>query len=216
MKSFKEYLEEVENRLFSVDDPVNRDKIISWKSDVKQAYQNPRQAREMERKARGRAEMLNRQNNNMVRMYKTIGIDDFKDRILAIKSGGQTSVSVGYKAKGVWNTELVLSGLGRIDYYYAKDVSTNTVDNSGERVPLTPLNKFRSHYDEALAVGKNVIWDKIYYDPNVVQNIPQFFQIVKRNGLEPISINSSGLPEPIAYTKELEKFKKLKLDTIKS
>ena len=208
------YLEGLGDRYFSMSDPKNYNKVKDWKVNPDLAYQNPRQAREMENKARGRAALLNRQNNDKIRMYKTISISGLEKKLNIIMSGGQTSVSVGHKAKGVWNTDLVLSGLGRIEYYYAKDVSTNDIgDGSGEMVPLTPLNRERSDYDEALAIGKNVKWDKIFYNPEVVKTFPDFFGIVKRHGIEAISTDSSNLPAPISYTKNLEKTKKLILNT---
>lgn len=214
MKNFIQYLEGLGDRYFSVDNPDNYKNVKDWGMNPKLAYRNSRQAKEMENKARGRAELLNRQSNDMVRMYKTISISDLEKKLNNIMNSGQTSVSVGHKAKGVWNTDLVLSGLGRIEYYYAKDVSTNDIGNgSGEMVPLTPLNRERSDYDEALAIGKNVKWDKIFYNPEVVKSFPDFFEIVKRHGIEAISTDSSNLPEPISYTKNLEKTKKLILNT---
>lgn len=214
MKTFIQYLEGLGDRYFSVDNPDNYKNVKDWGMNPKLAYRNSRQAKEMENKARGRAELLNRQSNNMVRMYKTININDLEKKLNNIMNSGQTSVSVGHKAKGVWNTDLVLSGLGRIEYYYAKDVSTNDIgDGSGEMVPLTPLNRERSDYDEALAIGKNVKWDKIFYNPEVVKTFPDFFGIVKRHGIEAISTDSSNLPAPISYTKNLEKNKKLILNT---
>jgi hypothetical protein len=209
MKTFIQYLEGLGDRYFSVDNPDNYKNVKDWGMNPKLAYRNSRQAKEMENKARGRAELLNRQSNDMVRMYKTININDLEKKLNNIMNSGQTSVSVGHKAKGVWNTDLVLSGLGRIEYYYAKDVSTNDIgDGSGEMVPLTPLNRERSDYDEALAIGKNVKWDKIFYNPEVVKTFPDFFEIVKRHGIEAISTDSSNLPAPISYTKNLEKTKK--------
>jgi len=214
MKTFIQYLEGLGDRYFSMSDPKNYNKVKDWKVNPDLAYQNPRQAREMENKARGRAELLNKQNNNKIRMYKTISINSLEKKLNIIMSGGQTSVSVGHKAKGVWNTDLILSGLGRIEYYYAKDVSTNDVeDGSGERVPLTPLTQKRSDYDEALAIGRDVKWDKIFYNPEVVKEFSDFFEIVKKYGIKAISTNDSDLPDPISYTKEKEKTKKLRLDT---
>ena len=220
MKTFEQWMEDLQDRMgqvFNASDPDHKQKIQQWNSDPRQAYQNPRQAKEMEQKARGRAELINRKYNNQVRVYKTIAPDNFEQRIFnVINSTHQTSVSVGEKAKGVWNTELILSGVGRIEYYYAKDVSTNDTSanqDSLERVPLTPLNKFRSHYDEALVVGKNIKWDNLYYDDKIVQQIPEFTSIVQKFNLNAISTNQKGLPSPIVYTKELEKSQKLKLDT---
>ena len=153
--------------------------------------------------------------NNKVKVYKTIASDDFEERIYnIINSIKQISVSIGEKAKGVWNTELVISGIGRIEYYYAKDVSTNLLDdNSTESLPITPLNPTRSHYDEALVFGKEIIWDTLYYAPEIGKKIPNFEQIAQRFNLKLVSTKQSGLPSPITYTQELEKNKKLNLDT---
>ncbi len=222
MKSFVKWMEsfQIKEDLFNRTPQVpnskeDKEKIISWKSNPAHAYKNPKQAKEMEQKARGRAAIINKKYNNKVKVYKTIALDDFEQRIYnIINSIKQISVSIGEKAKGVWNTELVISGIGRIEYYYAKDVSTNLLDdNSTESLPITPLNPTRSHYDEALVFGKEIIWDTLYYSPEIGKKIPNFEQIAQRFNLKLVSTKQSGLPSPITYTQELEKNKKLKLDT---
>ena len=50
--------------------------------------------------------------------------------------------------------------------------------------------------------------EDVFYNPEVVKTFPDFFEIVKRHGIEAISTDSSNLPAPISYTKNLEKTKK--------
>ena len=217
MKTFTQWLESLQDRLGEIPTANDPAQLIAWGSNPGHAYKNPRQAQDMERKARGRAELINRKYNDQVRVYKTISPQDLDQKLSNIvNSVRQLSVSIGEKAKGLWNTELVLSGLGRIEYYYAKDVSTNTVDpenKSLERVPLTPLNPYRSHYDEAVVVGKDIKWDTLYYDPKIAQQTPELEGIAQKFNLKAIPTNQSGLPAPITYTQEREKTQKQTLDT---
>ncbi len=225
MKTFMQWLEGLQHRLngpaqvFTQSSPTQVQQLKTWKSDPAQAYKNPQQAKEMEQKARGRAELINRKYNNKVRMYKTIIQQNLEQRIYNItNSVNQISVSIAEKekSKGVWNTNLNISGTGRIEYYYAKDVSTNIVDpdqQSIEAVPLTPLNKTLSHYDEAVVIGKNIKWDTLYYAPEIEQQVPNLAQIAQKFNLKLVSTDESGLPAPITYTQGLEKTNKLNLNT---
>jgi hypothetical protein len=166
-------------------------KAEDWTGKPELMYKSVEQGEKLEDKAFSKARELGK-----IRVYRVVNINDIKR---SIKTKGELSVSteLGDKlALGINDNVLVLSGEGEVMTYYNKDVSTNLISKKSDRkLPITPLNK-KSEYDEAIAIGKDVNWDILYYNPNDYKK-SEISEILKDIDLKITSIKGKNVPDII-------------------